>query len=104
MRAALARHFGPEVHSTDPEGGYFLWVTFPSHIDTSALFEAALAAGVAYIPGSAFSTTGGFRNALRLCFATSTPERIDEGIARLATVISPHDPIRPLTGRRGATT
>jgi 2-aminoadipate transaminase len=84
MHAALKRHFGAAVQATDPDGGFFLWVTFTDeHVDTQQLFETALAEGVAYIPGSAFSVNHNFGNALRLCFATSTPERIDEGVARL---------------------
>jgi len=88
MRVALDRHFGDAVRATDPDGGFFLWVTFAdSQVDTAALFEPALAEGVAYIPGPAFSTNGNFHDALRLCFATSTPQRIDEGVARLRAAV-----------------
>ncbi|MFC7594153.1 PLP-dependent aminotransferase family protein [Terrabacter sp. GCM10028922] len=88
MRVALDRHFGDAVRATDPDGGFFLWVAFAdAQVDTAALFEPALAEGVAYIPGPAFSTNGNFHDALRLCFATSTPERIDEGVARLKAAV-----------------
>jgi 2-aminoadipate transaminase len=88
MRAALVRHFGDAVRATDPDGGFFLWATFADPaVDTAALFESALAEGVAYIPGPAFSTNDHFHDALRLCFATSTPERIDEGVARLRSAV-----------------
>ncbi|GAB3045331.1 aminotransferase-like domain-containing protein [Sediminivirga luteola] len=88
MRAALERYFGDTARATDPDGGFFLWVTFAeSDVDTEALFQTALAEGVAYIPGPAFSATGRFQDSLRLCFATSTPERIDEGVARLKRVL-----------------
>lgn len=89
MRSAIGRHFGGAVRATDPEGGFFLWATFADEtVDTRALFETALAEGVAYIPGPAFSATGSFGNALRLCFATSTPERIDEGVTRLRRAVA----------------
>lgn len=89
MRSALERHFGDAVRSTDPDGGFFLWVTFLDEtVDTQALFKAALAEGVAYIPGPAFSAAGNFSDALRLCFATSTPDRIDEGVARLRRAVA----------------
>ena len=90
MRKALADRFGEDVSTTDPEGGFFLWLTLGGRyadIDTQDLFEAALAAGVAYIPGPAFSAAGNFSNALRLCFATSTPERIHEGVTRLGNAL-----------------
>jgi 2-aminoadipate transaminase len=86
MRAALAETFGEQVIATDPQGGFFLWLTLRGRyagIDTETLFEVALRHGVAYIPGPAFSDAGAFSDALRLCFATSTPERIGQGVARL---------------------
>jgi 2-aminoadipate transaminase len=90
MRTALSRHFGSEALVTDPDGGFFLWVTFAgalADLDTEALFEVALAEGVAYIPGPAFTTDGSLRNALRLCFATSSPDRIEAGVSRLAAAV-----------------
>lgn len=88
MLDALHRHFGSAVRATNPDGGFFLWVTFTDgSVDTQALFETALAEGVAYIPGSAFAVGDDFRDSLRLCFATSTPERIDEGVARLKRAV-----------------
>ncbi|MEV0792200.1 PLP-dependent aminotransferase family protein [Kribbella sp. NPDC050459] len=83
MHAALTEHFGDIAHWTDPEGGFFLWVTLENGVDTEELFEVALAEGVAFIPGPAFSPTGRFRNAFRLCFASTDPDRIHEGVARL---------------------
>lgn len=86
LRSALAEFFGDDVTSTDPEGGFFLWVTLRGRyadIDTEDLFPIALRHGVAYIPGPAFTASGTFRNALRLCFATSAPERSYEGVERL---------------------
>lgn len=89
MRVALERHFGDAVRATDPDGGFFLWVTFADReIDTRALFTTALAEGVAYIPGPAFSANDHFHDALRLCFATSTPDRIDQGVARLKNAVT----------------
>ena len=88
MQAALAEHFGGLAGArwTDPQGGFFLWVTLPG-VDTQALFEVALAEGVAFIPGRAFSPSGGFPDALRLCFASVPPARIVEGVARLRRAV-----------------
>ena len=86
MLDSIARHLGDRVVTTNPEGGFFLWVTLRAEfaeIDTRELFEVALADGVAFIPGPTLSPGGRFRNSMRLCFASSTPERIDEGIRRL---------------------
>ena len=87
MQDALTEHFAGMAHWTDPHGGFFLWVTFDHDVDTEALFEIALAEGVAFIPGNAFSPSKRFPDALRLCFASSTPERIREGVARLRRAV-----------------
>jgi len=87
MQEALTTHLGDVARWTDPEGGFFLWVTLTNGVDTQALFETALAEGVAYIPGPAFSPGGHFADALRLCFASTDPDRIHEGVARLRRAI-----------------
>lgn len=88
MQAALAEHLGDldGARWTDPEGGFFLWVTLPG-VDTAALSEVALAQGVAFIPGRAFSPGGRFPDAMRLCFASTAPARIAEGVARLRRAV-----------------
>lgn len=86
MQDNLRRHLGERVTTTNPEGGFFLWLTLQgedARISTRKLFETALAEGVAFIPGPALSASGKFDDALRLCFASTTPERAEEGIIRL---------------------
>lgn len=83
MQRSLSRHLGDVATWTDPDGGFFLWVSLPDTVDTQRLFEVALAEGVAFIPGRAFSPGGRFGNALRLCFASTPPERTEVGVRRL---------------------
>ncbi|WP_253270550.1 PLP-dependent aminotransferase family protein [Kocuria marina] len=90
MDASIAAHLGDRVRTTDPDGGFFLWVTLQgddARVSSSRLFEIALAEGVAFIPGPALSPSGRFQDAFRLCFASSTPERIEEGLQRLARAL-----------------
>ncbi|WP_229587013.1 PLP-dependent aminotransferase family protein [Kocuria sp. CCUG 69068] len=90
MDASIARHLGSRVTTTDPEGGFFLWVTLQgedARVSTSRLFEIALAEGVAFIPGPALSPSGRFEDAFRLCFASTTPERTEVGLQRLARAL-----------------
>jgi 2-aminoadipate transaminase len=87
MHEALRQHFGDISHWTDPEGGFFLWVTLENGVNTADLFEVALAEGVAFIPGPAFSPAGRFTDALRLCFASTKPDRIHEGVSRLRRAV-----------------
>lgn len=87
MQTSLERHFSEQTAWTNPQGGFFLWLTFGEHVDTSKLFDLGVPNGVAFIPGRAFSVTGRFGNALRLCFASQTPERTELGISRLADTL-----------------
>ena len=87
MQEVLAEVLGDRSRWTDPEGGFFLWLTFEPAVDTEALFPVALEEGVAFIPGNAFSPSRLFPDALRLCFASTTPERTREGLLRLRTAV-----------------
>ena len=87
MQAALGEHFDGVARWTDPQGGFFLWLTFEPAIDTEALFPVALAEGVAFIPGNAFSPGRHFPDALRMCFASTAPDRTREGLARLRRAV-----------------
>lgn len=90
MRHELSERFGDDVQTTDPQGGFFIWLTLQGRyadVDTEELFPTALRHGVAYIPGPAFTHSGTFRHALRVCFATSTPERIADGVERLGAAL-----------------
>lgn len=84
---ALATHFDGLGEWTRPEGGLFVWLTLGPDIDTWELFPAAVERKVAYIPGAAFAIEKGHQNCLRLSFGNADPEKIEEGVARLAEVV-----------------
>ncbi|HMW64189.1 MAG TPA: PLP-dependent aminotransferase family protein [Accumulibacter sp.] len=87
MRAAIARHFPAATRLTEPQGGFVLWIELPEEIDATALYERALATGVAYVPGELFSASGMYRNCLRLnCGNPHTPE-IEDAVRRLGRLI-----------------
>lgn len=73
---------------TRPDGGLFIFLTLPEHIDTIALYDRALAAGVAYVAGSFFYLDGSHRNTMRLNFSFVAEEKIEPGIRLLASLIS----------------
>ena len=88
MLDAMAEHFPAGVTWTKPEGGMFIWVTLPKHIDAMKLLDQSLAARVAFVPGAPFYANEPASNTLRLSFVTVPPERIREGIAILGKLIS----------------
>lgn len=84
---SLGTHLPDARLAHRPEGGYYCWVELPGDVNTSELLEYAREEDVLYLPGEAFSPTGGNRNYLRVSWAYERPERIDEGMARLATAL-----------------
>jgi 2-aminoadipate transaminase len=87
MLRAMEEHFPEEVRWTRPEGGLFLWVTLPEGLDSTALLQHALERKVAFVPGTSFHPVGGGDRTMRLNFSYCMPERIEEGIARLGSVL-----------------
>ena len=78
----------PGVTWTKPEGGLFVWVTLPDHLDGADILKRAIAeADVAFVPGGAFFTDGTGRNTLRLSYSLPTEAQIRDGIAKLGGII-----------------
>jgi 2-aminoadipate transaminase len=88
MLDALKEFFPSSVTWTKPEGGMFLWLTLPKHIDSMKLLDEAIAQNVAFVPGAPFYANSPESNTLRLSFVTVPPEKIREGIARLGKLIA----------------
>jgi len=87
MLAALDDYL-PDLSWTHPDGGFYVWVTLPDHLDSKAMLPRAVKELVAYTPGTAFYADGGGRSHMRLSFCYPTPEFIREGIRRLSVVIN----------------
>jgi DNA-binding transcriptional MocR family regulator len=87
--AALDRHMPPGVTWSKPQGGMFVWITLPEHMDGKLLLERALAEErVAFVPGEPFFAEVPAANAIRLSYSLPTAAQIDDGVARLAGLIA----------------
>jgi len=87
MLESLEAHFPASATWTKPAGGFYVWVTLPPEIDTTALMPKAIVAKVAYVPGTAFYADGFGSWSMRLSYCHPTPERIREGVKALGGVI-----------------
>jgi DNA-binding transcriptional MocR family regulator len=72
---------------TVPTGGFYSWVTLPEGIDSRAMLPRAVNSLVAYVPGTGFYVDGQGKGELRLSYCYPTPDRIVEGVRRLAGVV-----------------
>jgi 2-aminoadipate transaminase len=87
MLAAMDEHFPSSATWTKPEGGMFIWVDLPKHINAMELLDEAIKQKVAFVPGSPFYANEPETNTLRLSFVTVPPERIRQGIEILGKLI-----------------
>lgn len=87
MHAALVRHLPNGCRWTAPRGGMFFWIELPAGLDAASVLPRAIDAGVAFVPGAPFFGAAPKPNTMRLSFVTVDPERLEQGIATLATIV-----------------
>lgn len=81
MLEGIKAHFHSSVRYTIPEGGMFIWVTLPQHVDVMTFIQEALKQNVAVVPGSAFLVDDSVPcQSFRMNFSSSTDENIQKGI------------------------
>ena len=83
MLDTLERELGGRARWSHPAGGYFLWLEL-GETDAAELLGRASQAGVTFVPGVDF---GGGPSSARLAFSFASPAEIEEGVARLATLV-----------------
>ena len=87
LQSALRTALGARLEWSIPKGGFFLWAKLPEGCDDGALLVRALERRVAFVVGSAFYVDGTGHDRIRLSFSTPSPERIQEGVRRLAEAL-----------------
>lgn len=93
--------FLPNLKTTKPDGGFYLWVDLPEGIDSKAMLPLAVKELVAYTPGTAFYGDGQGKSQLRICYSYPTPENIKLGIKRLSNVINLQTELLDTFGKKG---
>lgn len=88
MMGALEQHMPPGCSWTMPEGGFMVWFTAPEGVDTKAMLPRAVTQRVAYASGTGFYADGLGSRQMRLSFCYPTPDRIREGVRRLANTLT----------------
>ena len=87
MVDAMKKYFPEEVTFTNPEGGLFLWVTFPEGLNARDIAVKAIEQKVAFVPGGAFYPESPEENHFRLNYSCMPEDKIEEGIKRLGDVL-----------------
>lgn len=87
MLQALERFMPAGTSWTDPEGGFFVWVTLPSGLDMQDLLPRARELGIEYMPGSSCYVDGSGANQIRLSYSFARDDQIEPGIRLLAQLV-----------------
>ena len=87
MISCFKKYMPAGVRWTEPQGGLFLFVTLPSHLDADDIFKKAIEKNVAFVAGSSFFCNNSGHNTMRINFSFSNKEEIEEGVRRLSQVI-----------------
>ena len=101
MLDALTQQMPAGTTWTHPAGGFYVWVTLPEGLDSKVLLPRAVTARVAFVPGTAFYADGTGRQHLRLSYCYPEPDRIREGVRRLAAVLEEEVELRATFGATG---
>jgi DNA-binding transcriptional MocR family regulator len=88
MIGAVEMYFPDGTRVTQPQGGFVIWVEFPTAIDGNILYQQALTHGISIAPGTMFSATGRYRNFIRLNCAVPWDTRTEKAIVRLGQLAS----------------
>lgn len=84
---AMEDNFPAGCEWTRPEGGLFLWLTFPEGVSALKVFNKCIEAKVAGVIGDAFYPNDKTDRSMRINFSNMPDERIVEGINRMAKAI-----------------
>jgi len=102
LLSALTEQMPAGTRWTRPDGGFYVWLTLPDGLHSKEMLPRAIAARVAYVPGTGFYADGTGGSHLRLSYCFPTPERIREGVRRLAGVIEKETLVRAEFGTAAA--
>ncbi len=89
MLATMAAEFPSSVEFTRPDGGLFVWLTFPAGFDAGAFMADVLLpeAKVAYVPGATFFPVDHQPHHARVSYSGVPDERLVAGITALGRLL-----------------
>ena len=86
MGEAVGEHFPEGTRVTRPEGGSLLWVELPRQVDSLALHERALAAGIGIAPGPIFSAQKRYGHFIRLSCGFPWSPQLEAALSTLGSL------------------
>lgn len=87
MDESLQEHLSGHARWIRPDGGYFFWLEVDENIDVLELRSRSFDRGVGFQPGEVFTSTGDYKNYIRLSFAHYSEADIHKAVSRLASML-----------------
>ena len=89
MLATMTETFPDHVRWTEPEGGLFTWLTFPTGFDAAAFMTERLLpeAKVAFVPGATFFPVHQQPQHARMSFSGVADDRLVQGVTAIGTLL-----------------
>ena len=84
---SMEKFFPEGTEWTHPEGGLFLWLTFPEGVSARKVFTKCIEMKVAGVIGDAFYPNQKTDRSMRINYSNMPDDRIVEGIQRMAKAI-----------------
>ncbi len=84
---AIQRYFPNRIEVYKPEGGILLWIKLPNEVEGMVVYQKALENRISILPGTVFSTSGKFRNHIRIGCGFPFNAETEKGIACLGGII-----------------
>ena len=88
MSAIVSQHFPRETRTSKPVGGGVLWLELPEKVDSEALFDLAIDAGISIALGLIFSPCNRYRNFIRLSYGHPWSTQIEESVEWLGKKVA----------------
>jgi len=80
MSACVSQYFPVGTRTSKPVGGSVLWIELPRNVDSEALFDQAIDAGISIAPGLIFSPCRRYENFIRLSFGHPWTAEIEKSL------------------------
>ena len=88
MRAMVERFFPVGTRTSEPQGGYVLWVELPPRVDSMRLYQAALAQGITIGPGYMFSMRNEYHHYIRLNYSYPWTAQTEAALKTLGELVA----------------
>jgi 2-aminoadipate transaminase len=87
MLSEMEKHFPKTATWNRPQGGFFIFVHLPEHLNADQLLREAIERNVAFVAGSAFFINDQGQNTLRLSYSQASLSEIEAAIAEIGLLI-----------------